>query len=54
MAQFIGVLGLLLCETPVLPFNVTRYVTVLKQTKYNTQRNDSRFGMNKNIFIYFL
>ena len=30
MAQFIGVLGLLLSESPVLPLNVTRYVLALK------------------------
>jgi hypothetical protein len=30
MGQFLGVLGLILSETPVLPLNVTRYVPALK------------------------
>ena len=30
MAQFVGVLGLLLSETPVLKLNVTRYLHAFK------------------------
>lgn len=29
MAQLTGVLGLILCETPVLPLNVSRYTFAL-------------------------
>jgi len=54
MGQFVGVLGLLLSETPVLPFNVTRYATVLQETMKNIQQNETRFRMNKNFrFIFF-
>ena len=39
MGQFVGVLGLLLSETSVLPFNVTRYATVLQRNneEYSTE-----------------
>ena len=30
MAQFLGVLGLMLSEPPVLPLNITRYIPALK------------------------
>jgi hypothetical protein len=45
MGQFVGILALLLSETPVLPFNVTRYATILKQTMTNIKQNDTRFRM---------
>jgi hypothetical protein len=35
MGQFMGVLALLLSETPVLKFNVTRYTTALTQAMNN-------------------
>ncbi|CAF1229294.1 unnamed protein product [Rotaria sordida] len=40
MGQFIGVLVLLLSETPVLQFNVTRYTTALMQAMNNLKPND--------------
>ncbi len=46
MGQFVGILGLLLSETPILPLNVTRYATVLQETMKKIQQNDTRFCMN--------
>ncbi|CAF1456898.1 unnamed protein product [Rotaria sordida] len=40
MGQFIGVLVLLLSETPVLQFNVTRYTMALMQAMNNLKPND--------------
>jgi hypothetical protein len=54
MGQFVGILGLLLSETPVLLFNVTRYTIVLKQTMNNIHQNDTRFCINQIFSIYFL
>jgi hypothetical protein len=42
MSQLTGVLALLLSETPILPFNVTRYTTALIQAMNNLKPNDSR------------
>ncbi|CAF4171678.1 unnamed protein product, partial [Adineta steineri] len=41
LGQFTGVLALILCETPVLPFNVNRYTTALRQTIDSFKTNDS-------------
>ncbi|CAF1172104.1 unnamed protein product [Adineta steineri] len=41
MGQFMGVLILLLSETPVLQFNVTRYTLALRQAMNNLKINDS-------------
>ena len=40
MGQFMGVLALLLSETPVLPFNVTRYTLALTQALGNLRPRD--------------
>jgi hypothetical protein len=46
-----GVLALLLSETPVLPFNVTRYTTGLRQAMNNlTPNNSTVLSKNKIIF----
>jgi hypothetical protein len=52
MAQFVGILGLLLSETSILPFNMTRYATVLNQITDKIERNNTRFRMNE-IFLFF-
>lgn len=49
MAQFVGVLALLISETPVLQFNVSRYATVLQQTAKSIPQNDTYFRTN-NVF----
>ena len=49
MAQFVGVLALLISETPVLQFNVARYATVLHQTAKSIPQNDTYFRTN-NVF----
>jgi hypothetical protein len=55
MGQFVGVLGLLLSETPVLPLNATRYATALQEIMKNTQQNDTRFRMNETfLFLLFV
>ena len=41
MAQLTGVLALLLSETPVLPFNVSRYTAALTQATNNFPPIDS-------------
>ncbi|CAF1357055.1 unnamed protein product [Adineta steineri] len=41
MGQFMGVLMLLLSETPVLQLNVTRYTSALRQAMNNLKINDS-------------
>ncbi|CAF0720427.1 unnamed protein product [Adineta steineri] len=41
LGQFTGVLALILCETPVLPFSVNRYTTALRQTIDSFKTNDS-------------
>jgi len=46
MGQFVGVLALLISETPVLSFNVSRYVVVLQEIMNNIPQNDTRFRMN--------
>jgi hypothetical protein len=46
MAQFVGVLALLISETPVLSFNVSRYGAVLQETIGNLLQNDTRFRMS--------
>lgn len=51
MAQFVGVLGLLLSETPVIPLNVTRYVPALKLAINGLKvDNASILGKSNNIF----
>ena len=46
MAQFVGVLALLICETPILRFNVSRYGPALQQAIKNIPQSDTRFRMN--------
>ncbi len=46
MGQFVGVLALLISETPVLSFNVSRYAAILQETMRNIPQNDTRFRMN--------
>ena len=41
MAQFVGVLALLLSETPVLPLNVHRYTSALTLAMDNLRPNNS-------------
>jgi hypothetical protein len=41
MAQFTGVLALLLSETPVLPLNVSRYTLALTEAMNNLPPIDS-------------
>ncbi|CAF3610983.1 unnamed protein product [Rotaria sp. Silwood1] len=48
MAQFIGVLGLILCETNIVPFNVMRYTMVFKQLLKKTQQNNTDFSILQN------
>ncbi len=52
MGQFLGVLGLLLSENPVLPLNVTRYTTALTQGINNLQRNDPSVLSMEIFFLY--
>ncbi len=52
MGQFLGVLGLLLSENPVLPLNVTRYTTALTQGINNLQRNDPSVLSIEIFFLY--
>jgi len=40
MGQFMGILALLLSETPVLQLNVTRYTIALRQAMSNLQPNN--------------
>ncbi|CAF2689426.1 unnamed protein product, partial [Rotaria sp. Silwood2] len=42
MGQFWGILALLLSETPILQFNVTRYTTALMEAMNNLQPKDPR------------
>ncbi len=52
MGQFLGVLGLLLSENPVLPLNVTRYTLALTEAIENLQTNDSTvLGIKTILFI---
>ncbi|CAM2718148.1 unnamed protein product [Rotaria socialis] len=48
IGQFVGVLGLLLSETSILPFNVTRYTIVLKQAMMNIPQNNKQFPIFRN------
>jgi len=41
MGQLIGVLALLLSETPVLPLNVSRYTSALWQAMNSLKPNDT-------------
>jgi hypothetical protein len=51
MGQFVGVLALLLSETPVLQFNVTRYTIALRQAMNNlTPNNSTVLGIKLFIF----
>jgi hypothetical protein len=50
MAQFTGVLALLLSETPVLRFNVTRYAPALRQAMNNLQPSDPAVLSKKHLF----
>lgn len=54
MAQFVGVLALLISETPVLRFNVTRYASALQQAMKNIPENDTRFRMNAIFYIILI
>jgi hypothetical protein len=54
MGQFVGVLALLISETPVLSFNVSRYVAVLQEIMKNIPQNDTRFRMNEIFSFCFL
>jgi len=51
MGQFVGVLALLLSETPILPLNVTRYALALAQAINNLQPNDPTVLGIKTIFF---
>ncbi len=52
MGQFMGVLALLLSETPVLPLNVTRYIPALKIAISNLRPiNSTILGIQKNYFV---
>jgi hypothetical protein len=51
MAQFWGVLALLLSETPVLQFNVTRYTIGLTQAMNSLKPNNATvLSMKNNCF----
>ncbi|CAF4274049.1 unnamed protein product, partial [Rotaria sp. Silwood2] len=48
IAQFIGVLGLILCETNILPFNVMRYAIAFKQLLNKIEQNNIDFAILRN------
>ncbi len=52
MGQFMGVLALLLSETPVLPLNVTRYIPALKLAIDNLQPTNATVLSIKNKCFY--
>ncbi|CAF3975191.1 unnamed protein product [Rotaria sp. Silwood2] len=53
MGQFVGVLALILSETHILPFNVTRYTIAIKQSMKNIQQNDTQFLTLRNAISDF-
>ena len=51
MGQFMGVLALLLSETPLLQLNVTRYISALKLAIGNLKPiNSTVLGIKNNCF----
>ncbi len=51
MGQLTGVLALLLSESPVLPMNVGRYTSALRQAMGNLQPNDNSV-LSMKIMLY--
>ncbi len=54
MSQLTGVLALLLSETPILPLNVTRYTTALREVLNSLQTNDTTVLSIKIIIFYIV